>query len=327
MKSKLFILALLVAIVAGCARSQLDTVSTDQLPTVRYVNFKVYDPVYIAIDRGYFEQRGVNVEIIGDVLAGPNAIQAVSAGSAEAGLSSIPAIINANAAGLPIQGVVDIQTTLKGQSLQRWYVLNDSPIQTIADLPGATYGINIQRSSFHYTSLLMLDENGIDENSVDFRLLSFSDQIPALLNGDIDVAGLIPPYQGYIEQQYGDDVRILWQDFDLYGERHVSLIFVNRVWAQYNPDAAQAFVSGIIDAINWIEQNPDAAAAIVEDYTGIPADAIGAYRFTPNGSVRPADVASWLDYLQQRGDIAADWLDVDAIATNDYVDGYVAIDD
>lgn len=285
---------------------------------IRYVNFRVYDPVYVAKDAGFFEANGCEVEIVGDVIAGPNAIQAVAGGAAEAGLSSIPAIINANAAGLPIIGVVDIQTTLEGQPLQKWYVRADSDIETLEDVVGRRYAVNIWRSSFHYTSLLALDEAGIDADSVDFQLLSFSDQIPALIEGAVDVIGLIQPYQAYLEDEFGDEIRELWNDYDLYGERHVSLIFLNRVWAKFNPEQAECFVTAIGEATAWIEDNQDAAREIVSEYTGIPAASVRDYHFTPYGHVRPGDVQVWLDYLLERGDVTADWLKVEEIANDKY---------
>jgi NitT/TauT family transport system substrate-binding protein len=289
-----------------------------ELIPVRYLQFKVYDPVYIGIDKGFCEQRGLDVQLVGDVIAGPNAIQAVAGGSAEAGLSSIPAIINANAAGLPIQGVVDIQTTFEDQPLQRWFSLRDSGIESIWAIEDKTYAVNIWRSSFHYTTLRMLDAMNIPEENVDFVLLSFADQIPALLEGEIDVAGLIPPYQGYLLNEYGDLVQEVWNDYDLYGDNHVSLIFVNRIWARENPAIAREFVGCIVDSINWVEENQEAARDIVGAHTGIPADAIGDYHFTENGQVISEDVQDWLDYLLERGDVTADWLQVEDIATNKF---------
>ena len=290
------------------------------MTTIRYVNFKVYDPVYVALDQGFFEQRGVHVEIIGDTLAGPTAIQAVASGSAEAGLSSIPALINANAAGLPVQGVVDIQTTMPDQALQKWYVRADSDIQKLEDLPGHVYAVNLWKSSFHYTSLMALQQHGLDENSVKWVLLSFDKQIPALAQGQVDVIGLMQPYQTFAEKEYPGQFRELYNDYDdvFHDTRQVSLIFVNRVWASYNPEAAQQFVAGIVDAIGWIETHQQEARAIISSHTGISEEAIPDYHFTEHGSVRMEDIDKWMSYLGERGDLSADWLTKDQIATNQY---------
>lgn len=295
-------------------------------PVVRYVNFKVYDPVYVAVDQGFFEDHDLTVEIIGDVLAGPTAIQAVAAGSAEAGLSSIPALINANASGLPVQAVVDIQTTLgedegdRTQALQRWYVRSDSDIETMEDLPGSVFAVNLWRSSFNYTALMGLDQREIDEDSIEWVLLSFDKQIPALAESAVDVIGLMQPYQNFAIQEYGDEFRELFNDRDdVFGEtRHVSLIFVNRVWADSNPDQAQAFVAGIADAINWIEDNQDEARKIIAKYTDIPVEAVPDYHFTENGMIRMGDIDYWMDYLTERGDLETDWLTPEFVATDKY---------
>ena len=311
----------MIVLLAGCliALGGCSQPPAKEMPVIRYVNFKVYDPVYVAIDKGFCEKQGIKCKIIGDVLGGPTAIQAVASGSCEAGLSSIPALINANAAGLPVQGVVDVQTTLPGQALQRWFVLEDSPIQVLEDVPGHVYAVNLWRSSFHYTSLLAMSQRGIDEDSVTWTLLSFSNQIPALMEGEIDVAGFIQPYQNYLLMEYGDQVRELFNDYDdVYGTRHVSLIFVNRVWAQSNPETAEAFVTAIADAIDWIEDNQEEARGIIAKYTGIPTEAVPEYHFTEHGRVRVQDVAAWMHYLRGRGDLTADWLEPGAVATDEY---------
>jgi ABC-type nitrate/sulfonate/bicarbonate transport system substrate-binding protein len=293
------------------------------LPVVRYINFRVYDPVYVGIDKGFYEGAGITVEIVGDAIAGPNAIQAVAGGSAEAGLSSIPALTLANAQGLPIQGVVDVQTTMDSQALQKWYVSADSPLRSLEDVLTAdeppVYCVNIWRSSFHTTSLMAFDQREIPEEAVVWKLLSFANQINALTQGECDIIGLIPPYQAYLEQEFGSTVRVLFNDYDdVYGAKHVSLIFVNRIWARENPDTAERFVKGTADAINWIEENQNEARAIVSKYTEIPIEAVLDYHFTDNGCVIPADIEFWHDYLLKRGDMTADWVLVEDVGTDRY---------
>lgn len=306
---------LLGLLLSGCAAIPAGEVET---PVVRYVNFKVYDPVYVAIDQGFFAERGVDVQIVGDVLAGPTAIQAVSAGSAEAGLSSIPAIVNANAAGLPIVGVTDVQSAVAGQPLEYYYVRADSDIHSLADLPGHSFAVNLWRSSFHYTALMALEQAGIDEDSLTWQLLSFPDQITALAEGSVDVIGLMEPYNGFAMSEFADDFRLLFDASDVFGDKQFSLHFVNRIWARENPDAARAFVGGIVDAIEWIESNPDAAKPIIAKYTGIDEAFVPDYHFQPGGVVVEDDISFWLEYLIGRGDVTAEWLTPSEIANNDY---------
>jgi ABC-type nitrate/sulfonate/bicarbonate transport system substrate-binding protein len=99
--------------------------------------------------------------------------------------------------------------------------------------------------------------------------------------------------------------------------RHVSLIFINRLWGQYNPEQARAFVAGVVDAINWIEANQDEAKPIISKYTGIPVESVSDYHFTPDGRVRIQDINTWLEYLLERGDVP-DWVDPASVATDIY---------
>ena len=103
--------------------------------------------------------------------------------------------------------------------------------------------------------------------------------------GEVDVIGLIPPYQGYLTAgEYGDQVRELWNDYDFYGSKHVSLIFVNRAVGAVQPLLLfKAFALGVADAIAWSEEHQEEAAAIVGKYTGIDPTAIGDYHYRRRG--------------------------------------------
>lgn len=310
----LLIVLLVVVVVVGCAAPS--ELASSETPTVRYVNFKVYDPVYVALDQGFFAEHGIQVEIIGDVLGGPTAIQAVAGGSAEAGLSSLPALVNANASGLPVVGVSDIQSAIGEQALETFFVQAESDIQTIADLRGQTVAVNLWNSSFHYTVLMALEQAGVPENEVEFVLLPFENQAEALAGGQVELISLMEPYTAQAHHYYGDDFRLLFTALDVFGERQFTTHFVNRAWAEANPTAARAFVAGVVDGMEWIEANPAAARPIIARYTGIEEQFIPDYRFQPNGQVVIEDVRFWLDYIGQRGDADTAGLEPEDIATN-----------
>jgi len=313
----LLLFGFLLALTA-CQPAEVPLPTKPPNPVVRYANFRVYDPVYVALEKGFFRQRGIDVEIIGDVLGGPTAIQAVASGSAEAGLSSLPAIVNANAAGLPILGVSDIQSALPGQPLEYYYTRCDSDIESLDDLPGKVFAVNLWRSSFHYTALMALEDAGVPEDDVIWTLLSFDNQIPALANGEVDVIGLMEPYNSYAQAHYADEFCLLFDAIDVFGTKQFTTHFVNRVWAQYNPETAEAFVGGIADAVHWIEEHQDEAREIIAKYTGIDAQYVPEYHFQPDAAVVEDDVAFWVNYLVRREDVTVDWLNPAKIANNQY---------
>lgn len=288
------------------------------LTIIRYANFRVYDPVYIAIDKGFFRDNGVEVQILGDTLGGPTAIQAVASGRADAGLSSIPALINANAAGLPVQGVADIQSALPEQPLETYYVRCDSGFDSIEDIIGQSFAVNLWYSSFHYTAIMALEQKGFVEEDVPFVLLPFGDQASALAAGEVDVIGLMQPYSAQAEAVYGDTICPLFDASDVFGTKQFSLIFTNRIWAENNPEAATGFATAIAQASAWIMANQDEARVIVSFYTGIDAEYVPDYFFQENGAVIETDIQFWIDYLIARGDVTATWLNPSDIGTNRY---------
>jgi len=306
---------LIMGLLSGC-KGISEKEEADGVMEMKYIGYKVYDPVYIAIDKGFFEKYKVEVELLDLMAAGPTAIQAISGGSAEGGLSAYMSIINARAAGLPIVACSDIQSAVGEQALEEFFVYKDSGINSIKDLKGKKIAVNNIKASFYYTVLMALEQEGLTENDVEFVLLPFSQQEFALENKRVDMIGLMQPY--ILHAKENQEYKVLFNALDVFGEKQFSTHFINSVWAEYNPETATAFISGITDAIAWIEKNQDEAKKIISKYTGVDVKYVEDYYFQPNGKINLEDAKYWLDYMLKRKDISADWLKVEEFATNKY---------
>lgn len=311
-------IVLLAGILTACSAPQKNS-----LPVVRYLDFKVIDAVYVAVDNGLFEKHGIHVELAGSTLAGPTAIQAVSSGNAEAGLSSLPALINANAAGLPVMGVVDAQSALPGQALETYFVRSDSGIKSVKDLKGKNgqkvkFAVNLWKSSFQYTAFMELERNGMKDDAVEFVLLPFDQQAEALSQGKVDVIGLIEPYATFAKEKYGDKFTKLFDAIDTFGAKQFSTIFVNRLWAKDHPEQAKAFVAAIVEAQAWMESHQADARPIIAKYTKVDPKYVPDYHFQKDGKIIDADVEFWLKYMIDRKDVTVKWLKPEDIASNVY---------
>lgn len=292
---------------AGCKKAESDT--------FKYVGLKVYDPVYIAKDKGFFNEEGLNVEIVDTVAGGATAVQMVASGDVQGALLSTMALINARSAGLPVVGVADIQSAFKESPLEEFYVRKDSGINSIEDLRGKKIAINLVKSSFHYTWLMALENAGMTANDVTFVNLSFDQQQAALERGNVDAIGLMQPYTKKARES--ENLKMLYDAVDVFGEKQFCEIFINSVWADNNEQSAEKFVAGIVKAVEWIEGNQAEAKQIISKYTGIDVQYIDDYKFQENGKVIEADAQYWLDYMK-RTEGAADWLKVESIVTNKY---------
>lgn len=303
----LLCVATAVCMLAGCGKKDTDT--------FKYVGLKVYDPVYVAKDKGFFAEEGLNVEIVDTVAGGATAVQMVSSGDVQGALLSTMALINARSGGLPVVGVADIQSAFDESPLEEFYVRKDSGIKSIEDLKGKKIAINLVKSSFHYTWLMALENAGMKESDVTFVNLSFDQQQAALERGDVDAIGLMQPYTKKARES--KKLTMLFDATDVFGERQFCEIFINSVWANNNEEQAKKFVAGIVKAIEWIENNQAEAKQIISKYTGIDVEYIDDYKFQPNGMVVEADAAYWLDYMK-RVEGAASYLTVGDIVTNKY---------
>lgn len=309
---KKFVVVLLCIAIAICAFAGCSNKDTD---TFKYVGLKVYDPVYVAKEKGFFDDEGLNVEIVDTVAGGATAVQMVSSGDVQGALLSTMALINARSSGLPVIGVADIQSAFEGSPLEEFYVRKDSGIKSIKDLKGKKIAINLVKSSFHYTWLMALENAGMKESDVAFVNLSFDQQQAALERGDVDAIGLMQPYTKKARES--KKLTMLFDAVDVFGERQFCEIFINSVWANNNEEQAEKFVSGIVKAIDWIESNQAEAKQIISKYTGIAVEYIDDYKFQPNGKVVESDAEYWLEYMK-RVEGAADYLKVSDVVTNKY---------
>lgn len=285
--------------------------------TMKYVGLKVYDPVYVAKDKGFFAEEGLDVEIVDTVAGGATAVQMVSSGDVQGALLSTMALINAANAGMPVVGVTDIQSAFAETPLEEFYVRADSGINSIEDLKGKTIAINLVKSSFHYTWLMALENAGMSEKDVTFVNLPFDQQEGALMRGDVDAIGLMQPYSP--SARNNPELKQLYTAVDAFGERQFCEIFINSVWAENNETEAKAFVKGIVKATKWIEENQDEAKQIISKYTGVDVDKIDDYKFQENAMVVEDDAEYWLDYMKRTQGVA-DWVTVDRVVTNKYND-------
>lgn len=281
--------------------------------TMKYVGLKVYDPVYIALENGFFD--GVDVELVDTVAGGATAVQMVASGDVQGCLLSNMAICNAVNAGMPVIAVADIQSAFEAAPLEEFYVMADSDIFTIEDLRGKKIAINLVKSSFHYTWLIELEKVGMTEEDVTFITLSFADQKEALLNGTVDAIGLMQPYSGMARND--TRLRKLYTAVDSFGERQFCEILLNTDWAKDHHESACAFVAGIAKAAEWVGDHQDEAKQIISKYTGIDAEYIDDYYFQPSAMVNMEDAEYWLAYMIEHEGVSED-ITVEKVATNEY---------
>jgi len=244
MKRLLFALALMFAASPASAADKL-TVMLDW-----FIN-PDHGPLYVALERGEFEKRGLEVELIPP--ADPNdPPKLVAAGRADLAISYQPQLHLQVAAGLPLMRV----GTLVATPLSSLVVLADSPIKSIADLKGRKVGFSV--GGFEDALLgAMLDKHGLTLDDVELINVNFS-LSPSLMSGQVDA--VIGAYRNFelnqmdLEGRPGRAFYLEEEGVPAYDE----LIVVAKRENASDPRIS-AFIDALEAATQYMINHPDAA--------------------------------------------------------------------
>jgi ABC-type nitrate/sulfonate/bicarbonate transport system substrate-binding protein len=228
-------------------------------------------------------------------------VQAAGTGQIDAGHSAITGLAGAAASGIKVVGVADSQTEFTDAPLQQWFVKQDSPIRSVADMRGKKIGTNALSGSFYYTALIALKKAGLSKDDVQFVTLGHDKQGQALLSGQIDVAGIIDPYSVKLGQDPA--ARRLFTGAEILGERQFSLLFFTQKFVNDNRDTARKFVIGYRKTIEFMKANPAEASSIMAVKLGLQSGEVVPHRYTDKGSIRPSDVDFWIDVMRENGEL------------------------
>ena len=294
MKRLLFVLSLMFIASPAAAADKL-TVMLDW-----FIN-PDHGPLYVALERGEFERRGLDVELIPP--ADPNdPPKLVAAGRADLAISYQPQLHLQVAAGLPLMRV----GTLVATPLSSLVVLADSPIKSIADLKGRKVGFSV--GGFEDALLgAMLDKHGLRLDDVELINVNFS-LSPSLMSGQVDA--VIGAYRNFelnqmdLEGRPGRAFYLEEEGVPAYDE----LIVVAK-----RENASDPRISGFIDALEaatqYMVNHPDSAWELFIKGRKDLDDELNrrAWRDTlPRFALRPAALDSgryqaFAEFLKRRG--------------------------
>lgn len=206
----------------------------------------------IARDKGFFEEEGLNVEI---VPGGPtnNGVAPVAAGQADIGIASdSPSVMLARSEGIPIKAfAAGLQ-----QGPQAYVSLPETPLSSAQDLRGLTVGVAPTGASL-LEVLLAANDMTRDELG-GTRSISF--ELTSLLQKNVDVAATWLTDIGQLsELPAGYNSLSFW---DAGVEMYANVYFASDKFLESDPEAAEAFVRAVTKGWNFAHENPKEAAEI-----------------------------------------------------------------
>jgi putative hydroxymethylpyrimidine transport system substrate-binding protein len=248
------------AVLIGCGEKDETSAAGSTEPFTLALDFYVnpdHAGIYTALERGYFEQAGLDVQP--QVPSDPVApIKQVAAGRADLAISYEPEVILARDQGLPVKAVA----ALVPSPLTSLISLPEAKIRDVTDLAGktvATAGIPYQ-TDFLET---MLDEAGVppdDVEQVDVGL----NLLPAVLSGRADaILGGFLNVEGVDLAERGKNPRVVPVD-ELGVPTYDELVLVaNEDTVEDDPEAIRLFIAALERGTQDAADDPAAATDAV----------------------------------------------------------------
>jgi sulfonate transport system substrate-binding protein len=230
------------------------------------IGYQKYGVLVIARQQASLENRfaasGIRIKWV-EFSSGPPMLEAMSAGSVDAGVAGDSPPIFAQAAGANIVYAAE-QPITKGQGI---VVPASSPIRSVADLKGKRIGFT-KGSSAHNLVVLALEKAGLTYADITPLYLSPPDAAAAFANGSIDAWSIWDPYLAIGEvKQKG---RILVNAADL--TQANDFLIANRDFANSYSSALRDLIAVLADAAQWAETHRTEVAKSLSEVTGVQLD-------------------------------------------------------
>jgi NitT/TauT family transport system substrate-binding protein len=212
------LVAALAGLLTGALASSAPAFAQEKI-AVGVLRFVSSGPLFIAVDKGYFRQEGLDVDLKFFDAAQPIAVAVVS-GDVDFGLTAFTAGLF-NLAGKGGLKVIAAQAKeakgFEGNAILASNAAWDKGLRRLEDLPGRTLAITQVGSSFHYQIGQIARRKGFDLKSVELKpLQSLANMMAALKGGQVD-AVIIAPHLAKGLLASGDAKLIGWySDLDEY---------------------------------------------------------------------------------------------------------------
>lgn len=220
-------------------------------------------PHELAGELGYFKGLGIEIENVGYSGGGPESLFALASGSVDIGSAATAAVINSISGGNDFVAVYP-SNGINSKVRSVFYVLDDSPIKSIADIAGKTIAVNTLGAHLDYTVREALHSVGLSPDAANLVVVPGPQLEQTLRSRQVDIAAL-----GYWQATFAGalvdngGVRGVFNDTDVLGELAGGFVVLRRDFIAAHPDAARNFVEQSARASDWSLQNPDEAREVL----------------------------------------------------------------
>lgn len=324
MKKKIKMIALMmiaVFLLTGCAEKPAATKAEDFVLKVGYSGSLCEAPVHMALEKGFFEEEGLKVDLI--KLAPGTAFEAVTAGKVDAGFGLLASLIQPLSNGLPIKITSGLHT-----GCDKVLVSKDAGVKTLTDLKGKRIGVPSMNSSpIIFAKRALADAGvGVSEKNmeVEFIVYSANDLPLALKNGAVDALAMNDPTAAVTQKEYDLLTLVDSALTEPYSHQYCCAAYVSDGIAKDSPEIAAKYTRAMQKASAWIQSNQEETAKIQVEKKWVAGDPIfnaavlKTYNYLPSAQGAYEAFGITAKQLQQIG-MLDKAVDVEALHKNSFL--------
>jgi len=290
--------------------------------------------IFIAQEKGYFKDEGLDVEIV-SFRAAPQILPAIATGEVQVSGSAVtPALFNAFARGITMKLVADKGQVARGFGFAAIVIRSDlaDTVRDFKDLKGRKFAVMGKGVSSTSQLGKALERGGIEPNEVELIELGLPEMVAALGNKAIDGATLLEPFITFATAR---NVGIRWkgmEDFLPFTGQNGVIIY-SQQFTQEQPEAAKrwmaAYLKGTRAYLDAVTKGTDRDGinAILAKHTAVKDLAllakIAPTGFDPNGRMEIKSLEADQDWFLKLG-LQQGRADLGKVIDYQYVDYAVA---
>ncbi|MDP9004106.1 MAG: ABC transporter substrate-binding protein, partial [Verrucomicrobiota bacterium] len=278
--------ALLLA--GGCRKNSTTTAGSNKI-RVGYIGLTCEAPIFTAVEKGFFKEEGLEVEMVKCEWA--NYKDVLALGGFDITHHLVMYFLKPIEQGLDVKftagihkGCLRVQASTRGE------------IRTVQDLRGKRIGVPGMGTPPFIFANRVLGANGIDASKdVSWRVFPAGELGLALDKGEVDAVADSEPI-GSLLLADGKVRNVADQAADApYKDEYCCAVIVNGKYLAANPKQAAAATRALLKGAKWVEANPAAAARLSAEKKYLASNpelntvAISHLRYVP--SVSGADTA------------------------------------
>lgn len=252
MFKKLGFVAMAAALLGGASSVQAETL------TLAHSTWVGYGPFYIARDKGFFEEEGVDIEL--QIMENtPLKMGALMAGHVDLVASTADEFPIYMKPGRVLKYILAVDNSNGGDG-----IVSNKDIMTVADLRGKKVAFEEGSVSQFFINALLL-EAGMTQDDIEMVNMTATDAGVAFVAGRVDAAVTWEPH--LTQGEKAEHGRLLVDSSEKPG-LIVDVVAVTEETMREQGDELRAFVRAWQRALDFLESNPEEAYKIMADGVG-----------------------------------------------------------